>query len=69
MSRRGGRPRVPGRADATAGRARAFIHPLYVREDTTILAEALLHLETDPDDIDPLRLIDGLRQALGSEGT
>jgi len=40
-----------------------------VREDTTILAEALLHLETDPDDIDPLRLIDGLRQALGSEGT
>ncbi len=47
----------------------AFIHPLYVREDTTILAEALLDLETDPDDIDRLRLLDGLRQALGSEGT
>ena len=43
----------------------ALIGRLSQRDDTTWLAELLLEIETDPDDITRLRLIDGLDEALG----
>jgi hypothetical protein len=41
---------------------------LYSRADTTELAEALIELESDPDDLSRLRLIDELERALGLGG-
>ena len=34
------------------------------RDDATALAEMLIEIETDPDDITRMRLIDGLEKAL-----
>ena len=48
---------------ATEDRA-ALIGRLSQREDTTWLAELLIEIETDPDDITRMRLIDGLEKAL-----
>jgi hypothetical protein len=42
----------------------ALIGRLSQREDATWLAELLIEIETDPDDITRLRLIDGLERAL-----
>ena len=47
----------------------ALIGRLSLREDTTWLAEMLIEIETDPDDITRMRLIDGLERALGSESS
>ena len=42
----------------------ALIGRLSQRDDATALAEILIEIETDPDDITRLRLIDGLEGAL-----
>jgi hypothetical protein len=39
---------------------------LYRREDARWLAEVLIDIETDPDDITRMRLADGLRRVLSS---
>jgi len=46
----------------------ALIGRLSQRDDDTALAEMLIEIETDPDDITRLRLIDGLLDASGGRG-
>ena len=46
-----------------------LIGRLLAREDTTTLGEALLEVESDPDDIRRMRLIDALEQVLGEPTT
>jgi hypothetical protein len=43
----------------------ALIGQLSQRDDASALAEMLIEIETDPDDITRLRLIDGLELVLG----
>lgn len=43
-----------------------LIGRLLARDDTTQLAEALIEVESDPDEITRLRLIDALERALGT---
>jgi len=45
----------------------ALIGRLYARDDAQALAEMLLDIESDPDDLVRLRLIAALHEVLGSE--